>query len=104
MRKNNCVNNYVPEFVPQDLLWYERDGLMTYYNQVKCHLKTAKIINFDIIRREAAGEKVPDELLKKYQTVQNELVSTHPKNDQKNVWVVLFILTDLIFFLKRMLY
>ena len=104
MCKNNCVNNYVPEFVLQDLLWCERDGLMTYYNQVKCHLKTAKIINFDVIRREAAGEKVPDELLKKYQTVQNELVSTHPKNDQKNFWGVLFVLTDLIFFLKRMLY
>ena len=75
MSNNNCVNNYVPEFVPQDLPRYERDGLMTYYNQVKCqeylrnsdnHFKTAKIINFDIIRREAAREKVPNELLKKY--------------------------------------
>ena len=75
MSNNNCVNNYVPEFVPQDLPRYKRDGLMTYYNQVKCqeylrnsdsHFKTAKVINFDIIRREAAREKVPNELLKKY--------------------------------------
>ena len=94
MSNNNCVNNYIPEFVLQDLSWYEQDGLMTSYNPIKCqkflrnsnsHFKTAKIINFNIIRREAAGEKVPDELLKKYQTVQNEWVSTHPKNHQKKI-------------------
>ena len=38
-------------------------------------------MNFDIIRREAAGKKVPDKLLKNYQAVQNEQVSTHPKSD-----------------------
>ena len=80
MSNNNCVNNSVPEYVPQDLPWYERDGLMTYYNQVKCqeflrnsdnHFKAAKIINFVIVRREAVGEKVPVDLLRKYQTVQH---------------------------------
>ena len=24
------ANGYVPEYVPEDLPWYERDGLMTY--------------------------------------------------------------------------
>ena len=33
---SNCVNNYVPEFVPEDFKWYERDGLLTWYNQRKC--------------------------------------------------------------------
>ena len=83
---------------------------MTYYNQVKrqkflrssdSHFKAAKIMNFDIIRREAAGKKVPDKLLKNYQAVQNEQVSTHPKSDQKKFWVVLFVLTDLIFFFEK---
>ena len=78
---SNCTNNYVPEYVPRDLPWYERDGLMTWYDQAKYqyflknsdrHFKTTKGINFDIIRREAAGQKVPDELLKKYQTIENE--------------------------------
>ena len=55
--------------------WYERDRLLTWYDQVKCqeflrnlnkHFETAKIIKFDIIRRKAAGQKVPDEVLKKY--------------------------------------
>ena len=92
MSSNNCTNNYVPEFVPQNLPWYERDRLMMWYDQVKCreflensdkHFKTTKIVNFDIIRRETAGEKVPEEVLRKYQTVQNERVLKYPKNDQK---------------------
>ena len=33
---SNCSNNYVAQYVPLDLPWYEKDGLMTWYNQVKC--------------------------------------------------------------------
>ena len=29
-------NSYIPEYVPSDLPWYERDGLMTWYDQRKC--------------------------------------------------------------------
>ena len=29
-------NNYVPEYVPENLLWYERDGPLTWYDQAKC--------------------------------------------------------------------
>ena len=29
-------NNYVPEYVPENLPWYERDGLLTWYDQEKC--------------------------------------------------------------------
>ena len=36
IKKMNCTNKYVPEFIPSDLKWYERDGLMTWYDQVKC--------------------------------------------------------------------
>ena len=34
-RKTNSLNAYVPKFMPKDLSWYERDGLMTRYNQGK---------------------------------------------------------------------
>ena len=72
---SNCVNNYVPDFVPQDLSWYERNGLMTWYEQIKCenfvcnidkHFKEVNVINLDIIHREARGENVPDDLLRYY--------------------------------------
>ena len=72
---SNCVNNYVPDFVPQDLSWYERNGLMTWYEQIKCenfvcnidkHFKEVNVINLDIIHREARGENVPDDLFRYY--------------------------------------
>ena len=81
----------MPEYVPQDLPWYDRDGLMTWYDQAKCqeflkipdgHFKTTKVINLDIIRRETGGEKVPEEHLKKYQTIENERVPKYPKSEQ----------------------
>ena len=30
---SRSVNAYVPKFVPKDVPWDERDGLMTWYNQ-----------------------------------------------------------------------
>ena len=86
-------NNYIPEYVSPNLSWYERDGLITWYNQRKCeeflknpkeHFDNTKIVNFGIIRREAKGEKVPEDLLKKYQTVTDERTKQYPKKDQKN--------------------
>ena len=75
-------------YVLPDLPWYERDGLMTWYNQAKSqeflrnskeHFNKTKIINFDIIHRLARGEKIPDDVLKKYQTIQDSRVSQYPK-------------------------
>ena len=83
-----CQNNYIPEYVTENLSWYERDGIVTYINQAKCrdflrdldsHFKKIKIVNFDIIYRQARGEKVPEELLKKYQTVQNKILKNIKK-------------------------
>ena len=31
-----ATNNYIPKYVPIDLKWYKRDGLMTYIDHVKC--------------------------------------------------------------------
>ena len=30
MAEKMLVNKYIPEYVPSDLKWYERDGLLTY--------------------------------------------------------------------------
>ena len=55
------MNAYIPKFVPKDLPLYERNGLMTWYDQRQCkdflrdtdkHFREGKIINFDIIWRE----------------------------------------------------
>lgn len=31
----NCVNSYIPKYVKPDLKWYERDGIMTWYSELK---------------------------------------------------------------------
>lgn len=55
---NKLTNSYVPKFLPENLTWYERDGLIMWYDQGKCrdflndtnkHFFKAKIINFDTI-------------------------------------------------------
>lgn len=52
------VNKNILELVPEGLLWYERDGLPSYIDQLKYedfisdlekHLEKAKVINFEII-------------------------------------------------------
>ena len=62
------MNTYIPKYVSSNLKCYEHDDLLTWYDQRKCedflrntdsHFKQAKIINFDIIRRECRGEEVP---------------------------------------------
>lgn len=107
---SNCVNNYVLEYFPKDLLWYERDGLMTWYDQVKCenflrdtgkHFKEAKVINFNIIHQEARGEKVPEEVLKHYQTLQDHRVRQYSEPDQRKTFLVPFEQTPKIYSSKE---
>ena len=36
MSNKKVDNRFVPTYVPNDLPWYERNGLLTLYEQVKC--------------------------------------------------------------------
>ena len=64
------------------------------YDQGKCeeflrdtdkHFKDAKIINFDIMHRQVQGQKIPSDILKYYQTVNDKAVSAYPTNDQDKI-------------------
>lgn len=46
-------------------------------------LKKTKIVNFDITHWQARGENVPEELLKKYQTVKEKRTKQYPKEHKK---------------------
>ena len=90
----NNMNTYVPKFVPDNLPWYERDGLITWYDQQKCedflrdndkHFKETKIIKFNIIYRETCGEVVPPNFFKFYQTVNEKTISQYPSSKQDNI-------------------
>ena len=66
-------NKFIPKYVPNDLKWYERDSLDTWYLQNKCndffndtdeHFKQMKIINLNMIKNNVSTEK-----RKQYQTL-----------------------------------
>ena len=91
----NLTNNYIPPFVPQDLKWYERNGLMTWYDQTKCkeflknldnHFENMKIINCDIINKKAKGEEIPQSTLKTYLTIpKKKPVYEYPPEEREKV-------------------
>ena len=60
-------NKFIPKYVPNDLKWYKKDGLDTWYLQNKCadflmdtdeHFKKMKVVNFDMIKKEVSQEKL----------------------------------------------
>ena len=65
-------NTFVLPYVPENLKWFEGDGLETWYRQNKCrefledtdsHFQQRQIINFDMIRN---VEKLDKKLIKQY--------------------------------------
>ena len=59
-------NNYIPNYCPPDLPWYECDSLVTWCDQNKYaelsknpdeYLKNKKVINFDMINAQCRGDK-----------------------------------------------
>ena len=64
-------NKYIPPFVKQNLKWYERDGLITYIDQLEykkfeedrdTYLEKIKITNFDIIHSKCRNEPLENEI------------------------------------------
>lgn len=65
---------------------------MTYIDQVKCreflrdpkdHFKNTKTVNFDVIHCQMRGEKAPEDLFKKYQTVQENRTKNYRQSATK---------------------
>ena len=86
-----AVNKFVPNYFPEDLKWFERDGLLTYVDQIKYsefssdpdkYLKQAEVVNFDMIHARCRGDKqyLTD---KYYQTVVSDDVKNMPQKDKK---------------------
>ena len=91
MSIQRAVNKYVPDYVSPDLKWYERDGFLTYIDQLKYSefsknpdgsVKNAKVVNFEIIHVQCRGDgrKFDD---KYYQTVSESSVKNMPQKEMK---------------------
>ena len=65
-----AINNYIPEYILDNLPWSKRDGLMTHLDKIKCDEKhfREKIYKFIIyIYKSIRGEKISEADLKSYQ-------------------------------------
>ena len=80
--------------MPKKLPWYEKDGFLTWYDQCKCkdflndtdkHFGETKIGNFDIIHKQCSGEKMPESVLKNYQTLDHDRIEKFLANCEEKV-------------------
>ena len=87
-------NTFVPPFVSNDLKWFERDGLETWYRRNKCeeflkdtdlHFKNRKIVNFDMIKNEASDTKI-----KQYQQIDHDEIKKYPIKYQQQITSSIF--------------
>ena len=90
------TNTYIPEYVPVNLKWYEKDGLDTWYKKNKCgkfledtdrYFHTTQINNFDIIRNQ---NQLPKNKLKQYQIVNYDTIKKYPSVDQARITSSIF--------------
>ena len=87
-------NTFVPPFVSNDLKWFERDGLETWYRRSKCeeflqdtdsHFKNRKIVIFDMIKNEASDTKI-----KQYQQIDHDEIKKYPIEYQQQITSSIF--------------
>ena len=84
-------NVFIHKYVPNNLKWYERDGLDTWYLQNKCnefledldlHLKQRQIVNFDLIKN-----GVSERTIKQYNQIDHDEIKKHPAKYQDQISV-----------------
>lgn len=87
-------NNFIPKYVPNDLKWYEHDGLDTWYLQNKCneflqdtdlHFQQRQILNFDIIEN-----GVSERTIKQYNQIDHEEIKKYPVKYQEQIMSSIF--------------
>ena len=85
-------NKFIPIY--QDLKWFERDRLETWYRSNKCeeflentdlHFKNRKIINFDMIKNDTSDDKT-----KQYQQIDHYEIEKYPKYYQEQIMSSIF--------------
>ena len=88
-------NKFIPKNAPNNLKWYKRDDLDTWYLQNKCndflmdtdeHFKETKVVNFDITK----NKKLEEEKLKQYQTIDHDEIMKYPAQLHQQICSLIF--------------
>ena len=99
MNEKIVVNRFVPKFLPRNLPWTKREGLLIWYEQTKCeqflkdtdnHFEKLQITNFDIIN---ANGQVSKEKLKQYQAVDHLEITKYPLELREQIMSSIFRLS-----------
>ena len=81
---------YIPRYVKENLKWYEKEGLITYIDQLKykefqkdrdAYINQTKITNFDIIHHECRGDRL-DISIKEHNTIKKEKLKQLPPSEK----------------------
>ena len=73
-------SSYIPPYIKDNLKWYEKEGLITYFQQREyqefkknrdAYINETKILNFDIIHHMCRGDKL-EKTIKEHNTVKKE--------------------------------
>ena len=80
---------FIPKFIANNVPWFDRDGLHTWYEQNKCneilentdhHFENLQIINFDFIFNE---DKISDQKIKQYQEIDHKEIMKYPEQERE---------------------
>ena len=84
------VNSYISKYVKKELQWYERDGIMTYIDQLKyeeysrdphSYVANANLINFNMIHARCRGDKQENSTCF-YQTIKASDLTNMPEKEK----------------------
>ena len=91
MASRKVDNHFIPTYIPINLPWYKRDGIMTQHDQGKCcnflentdeHLETSKIVNFDVIN---SNGQIDNKQLREYQTSEHHEIMNFPPEKREQI-------------------
>ena len=91
-------NSFIPPYVKENLKWYERDGLLSYIDQLKwnefkndrdTYVNETKLVNFDIIHNEHRGDKLK-KTIKEYNTITKENLKQFPPSEKHSAVAACF--------------
>ena len=89
-------NTFIPEFILNNVPWYDRDGLNTWYKQNKCkefledtdnHFKNLETTNFDMIYNK---EALSNDKIKQYQSIDHHEIMKYPIKERDQIMSSIF--------------
>ena len=89
---------YIPPYIKDNLKWYEKEGLITYFMQREyqefkkdreTYINRTKILNFDIIHHVSRGDRL-EKCIKEHNTVKKEMLKQMPPSEKYAATVACF--------------